>query len=135
MRIETRCASFELSTFCYLVFLSALTVNYLQPFFPSNFFSGLTFLQHCVHQLTVTTNPTDDKILLQLSKPPVRPGQTPEDDQRFRDGLRAVLSELRTKGLTQLDDIAKRMTQYRREFLSNYSLGYDQHVYVPTDAA
>ncbi|GAB7345862.1 hypothetical protein MBLNU457_4113t2 [Dothideomycetes sp. NU457] len=71
---------------------------------------------------------------MQGTPPPVRPNQTAEDDRRFRDGLRVVLNELRAQGLTQLDDIAKRMTQYRREYLNNYSLGYDQHAYVPTDA-
>lgn len=60
---------------------------------------------------------TGDKLLLQLGT--ANPGKTSEERQRWNDGLRNVLKELRSKNVKDPNGIAEEIARYRREFLND----------------
>ncbi|ORY04190.1 hypothetical protein BCR34DRAFT_491769 [Clohesyomyces aquaticus] len=58
---------------------------------------------------------TGDKILVQLGT--ANPGKTPEEKQRWNDGLRLVLKELRLRNIKDPNVVAEEIAKYRRQFL------------------
>jgi hypothetical protein len=49
------------------------------------------------------------------------PGKTPEEKQRWTDGLRGVLKNLRQRSAKDPIDIAMEIAKYRRQFLNDDS--------------
>ncbi|KAF2124221.1 hypothetical protein P153DRAFT_426669 [Dothidotthia symphoricarpi CBS 119687] len=60
---------------------------------------------------------TGEKLLVQLGT--ANPGKTPEAKQKWNDGLRGVLKELRQKNIKDPNGIAEEIAKYRREFLDD----------------
>ncbi|KAI4678495.1 uncharacterized protein J4E84_008751 [Alternaria hordeiaustralica] len=60
---------------------------------------------------------TGDKLLVQLGT--ANPGKTSEEKQRWNDGLRGVLKELRQKNIKDPNGIAVEIARYRRQFLND----------------
>ncbi|KAF1833605.1 hypothetical protein BDW02DRAFT_580226 [Decorospora gaudefroyi] len=60
---------------------------------------------------------TGDKLLVQLGT--ANPGKTSEEKQRWNDGLRGVLKELRQKNIKDPNGIAAEIARYRRQFLND----------------
>ncbi|KAL6711586.1 hypothetical protein ACN47E_004520 [Coniothyrium glycines] len=60
---------------------------------------------------------TGEKLLVQLGT--ANPGKTPEEKQKWNDGLRGVLKELRTKNIKDPNGIAVEIANYRRQFLND----------------
>ncbi|USP77719.1 hypothetical protein yc1106_04993 [Curvularia clavata] len=60
---------------------------------------------------------TGDKLLLQLGT--ANPGKTSEEKQRWNDGLRGVLKELRQRNIKDPNGIAEEIARYRRQFLND----------------
>ncbi|KAF2264228.1 hypothetical protein CC78DRAFT_533449 [Lojkania enalia] len=60
-----------------------------------------------------------EKILVQLGT--ANPGKTNEDKQRWNDGLRLVLKDLRQKSIKDPNGIAEEIAKYRRQFLNDDS--------------
>ena len=58
-----------------------------------------------------------DKLLVQLGT--ANPGKTSEEKQRWNDGLRGVLKELRQKNIKDPNGIAAEIARYRRQFLND----------------
>lgn len=58
-----------------------------------------------------------DKLLVQLGT--ANPGKTSEEKQRWNDGLRGVLKELRQKNIKDPNGIAVEIARYRRQFLND----------------
>ena len=57
---------------------------------------------------------TGEKVLVELGTS--NPGNTPEDRQRWNDGLRAVLKELRQNNIKDPNGIAIEISRFRRQF-------------------
>ena len=49
----------------------------------------------------------------------MNPGKTSEEKQRWNDGLRGVLKELRQKNIKDPNGIAVEIARYRRQFLND----------------
>jgi hypothetical protein len=49
------------------------------------------------------------------------PGKTPDERQRWNDGLRSVLKGLRQRNIKDPDGIAMEIARYRRQFLNDDS--------------
>lgn len=47
------------------------------------------------------------------------PGKSPEEKQKWNDGLRTVLKELRAKSIKDPNGIATEIAKYRRQFLND----------------
>ncbi|KAF1840162.1 uncharacterized protein K460DRAFT_410763 [Cucurbitaria berberidis CBS 394.84] len=60
---------------------------------------------------------TGEKLLVQLGT--ANPGKTPDEKQRWNDGLRGVLKELRQKNIKDPNGIAVEIAKYRRQFLDD----------------
>ncbi|KAH9880988.1 hypothetical protein J1614_001481 [Plenodomus biglobosus] len=60
---------------------------------------------------------TGEKLLVQLGT--ANPGETPEERQKWNDGLRGVLKELRVKNIKDPNGIAAEIAKYRRQFLND----------------
>ncbi|KAF1943696.1 hypothetical protein EJ02DRAFT_421122 [Clathrospora elynae] len=60
---------------------------------------------------------TGDKLLVQLGT--ANPGKTSEEKQKWNDGLRGVLKELRQKNIKDPNGIAVEIAKYRRQFLND----------------
>ncbi|CBX96043.1 hypothetical protein LEMA_P031950.1 [Plenodomus lingam JN3] len=60
---------------------------------------------------------TGEKLLVQLGT--ANPGETAEERQRWNDGLRGVLKELRVKNIKDPNGIAAEIAKYRRHFLND----------------
>lgn len=58
-----------------------------------------------------------EKLLVQLGT--ANPGKTSEEKQKWNDGLRGVLKELRTKNIKDPNGIAVEIAKYRRQFLND----------------
>jgi hypothetical protein len=58
-----------------------------------------------------------DKLLVQLGT--ANPGKTPEEKQKWNQGLRLVLKELRQKNIKNPNGIAEEISRYRRQFLED----------------
>ncbi|KAL5453848.1 hypothetical protein PMIN07_007779 [Paraphaeosphaeria minitans] len=58
-----------------------------------------------------------EKLLVQLGT--ANPGKTPEERQRWNDGLRGVLKDLRQKNTKDPNGIAIQIANYRRQFLQD----------------
>jgi hypothetical protein len=58
-----------------------------------------------------------EALLVQLGT--ANPGKTAEEKQRWNDGLRGVLKELRKKSIKDPNGIAVEIAKYRREFLKD----------------
>ena len=70
-----------------------------------------------VHKLTLSPRRTGEKLLVQLGT--ANPGKTAEEKQKWNDGLRGVLKELRTKNIKDPNGIAAEIARYRRQFLND----------------
>lgn len=68
-----------------------------------------------VRKLTMYT--LGEKLLVQLGT--ANPGETAEERQKWNDGLRGVLKELRTKNIKDPNGIAVEIAKYRRQFLND----------------
>ena len=60
-----------------------------------------------------------EKVLVELGTS--NPGNTPEDRQRWNDGLRAVLKELRQNNIKDPNGIAVEIARFRRQFFNDDS--------------
>ncbi|KAJ4375961.1 hypothetical protein N0V83_001241 [Neocucurbitaria cava] len=60
---------------------------------------------------------TGEKLLVQLGT--ANPGKSPEEKQKWNDGLRGVLKELRQKNIKDPNGIAVEIAKYRRQFLND----------------
>ena len=94
------------------------------PFFPF-FISLLSCLPYsaCIsfQELTSGTNDTDHEILVQLYTNSNSAGQSAAENERFRNGLRQIVQELRESGTQDIEQVADRIARYRREFLEDPS--------------
>ncbi|KAF2469446.1 uncharacterized protein BDR25DRAFT_343794 [Lindgomyces ingoldianus] len=70
---------------------------------------------HCDGQHFRDMSISGDKILVQLGT--ANPGKTPEEKQRWNDGLRLVLKELRQRNIKDPNVVAEEIAKYRRQFL------------------
>ncbi|KAF2677462.1 hypothetical protein K458DRAFT_319611, partial [Lentithecium fluviatile CBS 122367] len=73
----------------------------------------------CPHQHFEGMKITGDKLLVQLGT--ANPGKTPDERQRWNDGLRGVLKDLRRKNTKDPTGIALEIAKYRRQFLNDDS--------------
>lgn len=62
---------------------------------------------------------TGDKILIQLGSQ--REGQTPEEKERYTEGLKEVINESQRNGVNEFGAVAKAIVDYRRRFLADPS--------------
>jgi hypothetical protein len=60
---------------------------------------------------------TGDRLLVQLGT--ANPGKTSEEKQRWNDGLRGVLKDLRQRNIKDPNGIAAEIARFRREFLKD----------------
>lgn len=60
---------------------------------------------------------TGEMLLVQLGT--ANPGKTQEEKQRWNDGLRSVLKDLRQKNIKDPNGIAREIAKYRRQFLDD----------------
>jgi len=58
-----------------------------------------------------------EKLLVQLGT--ANPGENAEERQKWNDGLRGVLKELRVKNIKDPNGIAVEIAKYRRQFLND----------------
>lgn len=49
------------------------------------------------------------------------PGKTEEEEARYKDGLRAVLQQMRDEGNLNTEAVASRVAEYRRGFVQDPS--------------
>ena len=59
---------------------------------------------------------TDDEILVELAE---SEGATPEECDRFRDGLRDTIVHLKGEGIRDFETVAQGISEYRRRFLGS----------------
>ncbi|KAF1951312.1 hypothetical protein CC80DRAFT_209527 [Byssothecium circinans] len=71
----------------------------------------------CEYQHFHNMNLNGEKLLVQLGT--ANPGKTPEERQRWNEGLRQVLKDLRQKNTKDPNGIAIAIAQYRRRFLND----------------
>ncbi|KAK7192003.1 hypothetical protein PSPO01_01575 [Paraphaeosphaeria sporulosa] len=71
----------------------------------------------CPFQHFRDMNISGEKLLVQLGT--ANPGKTPEERQRWNDGLRGVLKDLRQKNTKDPNGIAMEIANYRRQFLQD----------------
>ncbi|KAJ4356673.1 uncharacterized protein N0V89_004709 [Didymosphaeria variabile] len=71
----------------------------------------------CPKQHFRDMNISGEKLLVQLGT--ANPGKTPEERQRWNDGLRGVLKDLRQKNTKDPNGIAIEIANYRRQFLQD----------------
>ncbi|KAH7377675.1 hypothetical protein BKA66DRAFT_443223 [Pyrenochaeta sp. MPI-SDFR-AT-0127] len=71
----------------------------------------------CPDQHFRDLNITGEKLLVQLGT--ANPGKTPDEKQKWNDGLRGVLKELRQKNIKDPNGIAVEIAKYRRQFLND----------------
>lgn len=69
------------------------------------------------HQMTIP----DHEILVQLYTNAGTAGQSHKENERFKDGLRRIVQELRQSGTQDTEEVAGRIARYRREFLDDPS--------------
>ena len=62
-------------------------------------------------------------ILVQLYANSANTGQSAEDNERFKTGLRVVVQEMREQNVQDIDQVADRIARYRREFLGGILVG------------
>lgn len=71
--------------------------------------------------LTLDLLTTDNAILVQLGSHSANPGQTDEEREQYSNGLMRLIRRLKTDDITDIEEIANRITQYRREFIGDVS--------------
>lgn len=61
----------------------------------------------------------DDKILVQLGSAPA--SLNPEQQDKFRDGLRNLIGQMRTRNVRDFSQLVAEIVAYRQEFLGDKS--------------
>lgn len=65
------------------------------------------------------TNVSDNMVLVQLGT--ANPGRTDEERQRWTEGLKAVVQDLRKNNIKDSEVVAASIAAYRRQFLNDSS--------------
>ncbi|KAI5291768.1 hypothetical protein KEM54_000290 [Ascosphaera aggregata] len=71
----------------------------------------------CQYQHLADMALSDENILLQLGH--YREGRTHEDKERYVDGLKTIVTQMRESGVKDFETVAKGITAYRRRFLQD----------------